>query len=78
MYDQDVLKKIIELFYTISEAEEISAESELIEDLDLSSMDVMFLISSLEEEFHISVPEKEIRKMVTVGDVVQIIQDLRK
>lgn len=78
MYDQDVLKKIIELFYTISEAEEISAESELIEDLDLSSMDVMFLISSLEEEFHVSVPEKEIRKMVTVGDVVQIIQDLRK
>lgn len=78
MYDQDVLKKIIELFYTISEAEEISAESELIEDLDLSSMDVMFLISSLEEEFHISVPEKEIRKMVTVGDVVQIIQDLTK
>lgn len=78
MYDQDVLKKIIELFYTISEAEEISAESELIEDLDLSSMDVLFLISSLEEEFHISVPEKEIRKMVTVGDVAEIVGSLIK
>lgn len=78
MFDQDVLKRVIELFSTMTEAEEINEESELIEDLDLSSMDVMFLISSLEEEFQVSVPEKEIRKMVTVGDVVQIIQDLRK
>ncbi len=78
MFDQDVLKRVIELFSTMTEAEEINEESELIEDLELSSMDVMFLISSLEEEFQVSVPEKEIRKMVTVGDVVQIIQDLRK
>lgn len=78
MFDQDVLKRVVELFSTMTEAEEINEESELIEDLELSSMDVMFLISSLEEEFQVSVPEKEIRKMVTVGDVVQIIQDLRK
>ena len=57
---------------------EITADSELIEDLDISSMDVLFLISSLEEEFHISVLEKEIRKMVTVGDVAQVIQALIK
>lgn len=78
MFDQDVLKRVVELFSTMTEAEEINEESELIEDLELSSMDVMFLISSLEEEFHISVPEKAIRQMVTVGDVVQVIQDLRK
>ena len=78
MFDQDVLKRVVELFSTMTEAEEINEESELIEDLELSSMDVMFLISSLEEEFQVSVPEKEIRKMVTVGDVAQTIEALIK
>lgn len=80
MVDKSILKKVIELFSTMTEvaAEEITEESELIDDLEISSMDVLFLISSLEEEFHISVPEKEIRKMVTVGDVARIIQTLIK
>lgn len=79
MIDETILNKVIELFATMTDvpAAEITADSELIDDLDISSMDVLFLISSLEEEFHISVSEKEIRKMVTVGDVVQVIQELK-
>lgn len=78
MVDQSTLTKVIELFSTMTavSAENITAESELMEDLEISSMDVLFLISSLEEEFHISVPEKEIRKMVTVGDVVAVVTAL--
>ena len=80
MIDEALLKKVIALFSTMTEvpAAEITADSELIDDLDISSMDVLFLISSLEEEFHISVSEKEIRKMVTVGDVAQVIRTLIK
>ena len=48
----------------------------LLEDLEINSMDVLFLISSLEAEFGVKVPEKAIRKMVTVGDVVEIIEGL--
>ena len=79
MIDEALLKKVIALFSTMTEVPtaEITADSELIDDLEISSMDVLFLISSLEEEFHISVSEKEIRKMVTVGDVVQVIQELK-
>ena len=77
MCKDDILKRVIELFSTMTEAEEITEDRDLIEDLEISSMDVLFLISSLEEEFHISVSEKEIRKMVTVGDVVQVIQELK-
>lgn len=80
MIDETILNKVIELFATMTDvpAAEITADSELIDDLDISSMDVLFLISSLEEEFHISVSEKEIRKMVTVGDVAQVIRTLIK
>lgn len=77
MYNEDILNRVIALFSTMTEAEKITAESELIDDLEISSMDVLYLISCLEDEFEIKVPEKEVRKMVTVGDVAEIIETLK-
>ena len=76
MDNETILNRVIELFATMTEAEEITADSEILEDLEISSMDVLYLISSLEEEFHISVPEQLVRKMVTVGDVTDVIEQL--
>lgn len=78
MCKEDILKKVIELFSTMSDAEEITPDSELIDDMGISSMDVLFLISSMEEEFKIKVPESAIRKMVTVEDVAEVIASLMK
>ena len=74
MSREDILNKVIELFSTMTEAE-VMEDSEIMEDLDLSSMDVLFLISGLEDEFQIKIPEKEIRKVETVGDVADVIAD---
>ena len=77
MADKDILQRVIEVFATMTEtADEITADSQLIEDLDISSMDVLYLISSLEEEFKIKVSEKAIRRMATIGDVAEIITEL--
>lgn len=77
MSNADILQKVIDLFATMADTEdEITADSELIEDLGISSMDVLCLICNLEEEFKVKVPEKQIRKMVTVADVVEIITEL--
>lgn len=71
---EDILKKVIALFSTMVDTEdEITADSELMDDLGISSMDVLVLISGLEEEFKIKVPEKAIRKMYTIGDVVDTV-----
>lgn len=78
MCKEDILKKVIELFSNMSDAEQITPDSELIDDLGISSMDVLFLISSMEEEFKIKVPESAIRKMVTVEDVAEVIASLMK
>ena len=67
-----ILNKVIELFSTMTEAE-VNEDSEIMEDLDLSSMDVLFLISSLEDEFRIKMPGKEIRKVETVGDIADVV-----
>lgn len=71
---EDILKKVIALLSTMVDTEdEITADSELMDDLGISSMDVLVLISGLEEEFKIKVPEKAIRKMYTIGDVVDTV-----
>lgn len=75
----DILQRVIDLFATMADTEdEITADSELIDDLGISSMDVLFLISCLEEEFMIKVPEAMLRKMFTIGDVAEIITGLIK
>ena len=76
MYSEEILKRVIEMFTTMTDAEEITADSELIDDLEVSSMDVLFLVSSMEEEFQVKIPETAIRKMFTIGDVAEIITEL--
>lgn len=78
MCKDDILKRVIELFSTMTEAEEITEDSELIDDLEISSMDILFVMSCLEEEFQVKVSEKDIRKMYTVGDVANVVKALKK
>ena len=78
MCKDDILKRVIELFSTMTEAEDITEDSALIDDLEISSMDVLLLVSGIEEEFGIQVPEKVIRQMVTIGDVAEIVGSLLK
>lgn len=78
MPHKDILKKVIEIFAPMSETEQIHEDSELIADLGISSMDVLSLTVSLEEEFKIKISEKAIRRMGTIGDVVDIVAELVK
>ena len=71
-----ILEKVIELFYTVTDVDDITEDSEMIEDLEIGSMDILFLLNSLEAEFGIKIPEKEVRKMVTVGDMADTIERL--
>ena len=76
MSEAEILKKIIEIFSTMTEVEEITADSELIEDLELSSIDVFTLLADLETAFQIRIPEKKIREMETIEDVKDVVMEL--
>lgn len=77
MRDETVLEKIMQLFSTMTEAKEITPESELMEDLAISSMDILYLVSCLEEEFGIKIPESKVRRMFTIDDVAKVVCDLK-
>lgn len=53
--------------------EEITEESALMEDLDLSSMEIMTMIAELEDAFSLRIPERELRNFVTMRDLVDYL-----
>lgn len=73
---ENVLQKTIEFLSAITEAEDITPESELMGDLGIGSMDLLSLLCNLEEEFNVRLPERIIRKVVTVGDMVDSISEI--
>jgi acyl carrier protein len=54
--------------------EEIKMESSFTNNLGADSLDIVELIMALEEEYEIEIPDEDVEKMATVGDVVEYIK----
>ena len=78
MQRERILRFVNSIFATMTEAESIQEDNDLIEDLGISSMDILTLISYLEEEFNITITERMVRKVATVGDLVDMVQNALK
>ena len=59
-------------------ASQITIDSRLVEDLGADSPDIVELIITFEDECGISLPDEEVAKMKTIGDVVNYIQKQKK
>jgi len=53
-----------------------SEASCFIEDLGLDSIDLVGLVSEMEEEFRVFVPEERLRSFRTVGEATHCLQEL--
>jgi len=73
-----IFEFIVSVFAIWTEVDVIQESDALIEDLGVSSMDILTLISYLEEEFGVKITERMIRKAATVGDLVDIVQSALK
>ncbi|MFT5873067.1 MAG: acyl carrier protein [Clostridium sp.] len=54
--------------------EEIKMESSFMNNLGADSLDIVELIMALEEEYDIEIPDEDVEKIMTVGDVVEYIK----
>ena len=71
-----MLEKVI---FIISEYQDIPtdtihADSHLVNDLCFTSYDVVSLVGKFEDEFDIEVPDRKIKLMKTVDDIVKFIE----
>ena len=57
------------------EEDKVTMDSDIMEDFEADSLDVVDLVMSIEDEFGLEVPDDQIENFHTVGDVVRFIQE---
>ena len=57
------------------EPESITMDTSFEDDLGADSLDVVDMLMSLEDEFDVEIPDDEIEKIRTVGDLVTYIEE---
>jgi len=67
------LKEILSEQFDVDVAE-ITAQTNIREDLGADSLDLVDMLMSLEDEFDVEIPDEQIEKLVTVGDVAAFIE----
>ena len=58
------------------DADEITMDAELIKDLGINSIELADLVMLCEEKFDIEIDDEDIHKFVTVGDVVNYLENI--
>ena len=53
----------------------VTMDSGIADDLGADSLDVVDLIMSLEDEFKLEIPDEDVEKIKTVGDLVRFIEE---
>ena len=57
------------------DGDQITEQTDIVDDLGADSLDVVEMVMSLEEEFEIIINDESIHDFRTVGDVVAFIED---
>lgn len=75
MTKQEIAEKVKEIIASKLTVEEskIVPEAKLIEDLGADSLDIPDLVADFEEEFNIEIPDEDLEKIITVGDIIDYI-----
>ena len=57
------------------EEDKVTMDSDIMEDFEADSLDVVDLVMSIEDEFGLEVPDDQIENFRAVGDVVRYIEE---
>ena len=67
----EIISQILAILEDVAEVspEDVNENSVLMDDLDLSSMEILTIVADLEETFGLRIPEKELRNFVENHDM---------
>ena len=58
--------------------EKVTPDAKIVDDLGADSLDLVELLSQLEDEYGITIPDEEVESLVTVADVAAELDKLTK
>ena len=56
---------------------EITEDSGIMDDLDMDSIEMQEVFSDLEEEFEVEILDSMLKRMITSGDVIDVMTELQ-
>lgn len=73
----EIIAQILAILEDVAEIspDDVHEDSVLMDDLDLSSMEILTIVADLEEAFGLRIPEKELRSFVTISDLADYLSD---
>ena len=73
----EIIAQILAILEDVAEIspEDVSEDSVLMDDLDLSSMEILTIVADLEEAFGLRIPERELRSFVTISDLADYLSE---
>ncbi len=71
---EQVIQKLLESSDLEIEASQVTPETSLRDDLELSSLQAVTLVMDLEDQFGIEVEDEELESLQTVGDILQLLE----
>ena len=57
------------------DADKVTLEANIQEELDADSLDIVDLITTIEDEFDISIPDEAVEEIKTVNDIVTYVEN---
>lgn len=71
-----MIEKVIEILseFTEMKPEQMTSDTKLIADLGLNSFDVVNVVVAFEEEFDIEIPDKDIKGLQTIENIVNYLE----
>lgn len=69
-------EKLIEIFQKETGIKDLTIDKDTVlrNDLKINSYDFVQVICAIEDEFDIEIPDRDLAKMITVGDVSEYIE----
>lgn len=71
---QDRIIEILKDVLRLDDDIEITRETNILMDLDGDSLDVIETVIDIEEEFDCNIKEEDLESVVTVGDLIDLVQ----
>ncbi len=72
-----MIEKINEiLHYTVKvdSQKKVDEKTVILRDLEMNSMELVSLICAVEDEFDIEIPDKALKRIITIGDLMEFIK----
>ena len=74
MKREEMEKEIMGWIREVADGEGLSMEMDLMDDIGLSSIDVMDLVAKCEAAFHVKITSRDLRHIYTPGDLADLIE----